>query len=278
MPPGALPSLEEPDYHLLVEAGRAHGLRFEVRYWDDPALPREGYDGAIVRSCWDYIERADEFIETLAAHESAGLRLFNRADVVRWNFRKTYLNDLGALAIPTFWSEKIDARSVAQAFDALDAAEIVIKPQIGGGSRNTLRLQRNAWSEADLREAPADAAMIQPFLRSIQTEGERSLFWFGGVFSHAIRKVPNPGGWFANIPKETQFFSDAPPADAMEIAEAARAIAPQDLLYVRIDLVRGEDGAWRVIEIEAIEPYLFLAFAPEGAGALASAITRVLSL
>ncbi len=155
MPPGALPSLEEPDYHLLVEAGRAQGLSFDVRYWDDPALPSEGYDAAIVRSCWDYIERADEFIETLAAHERAGLRLFNRADVVRWNFRKTYLNNLGALAIPTFWSEKIDARAVAQAFDALDAAEIVIKPQIGGGSRNTVRLQRNAWSEADLREAPA---------------------------------------------------------------------------------------------------------------------------
>jgi glutathione synthase/RimK-type ligase-like ATP-grasp enzyme len=278
MPPGALPDLEEPDFKLIVEAGRAHGLAFDVRYWDDLALPSEGYDAALVRSCWDYIERADEFIETLAAHERAGLRLFNRADVIRWNFRKTYLNDLGALAIPTLWFDRIDPRAVAQAFDALDAAEIVIKPQIGGGSRNTLRLKRNAWSEADLREAPATAAMVQPFLRSIQTEGERSLFWFGGVFSHAIRKVPRAGGWFANIPKETQFFSETPPADAMEIAEAARAIAPRDLLYVRIDLVRGEDGAWRVIEIEAIEPYLFLAFAPEGAGVFASALTRVLSL
>jgi len=276
MAPGALPWLEADDFSLVAEAGRARGLTFEVRYWDEPNLAGEGYDAAIVRSCWDYIERCEEFIATLRAHEAAGLRLFNRADVIAWNARKTYLNDLGALAIPTQWADKLDAAVVARAFDAFDAAELVIKPQIGGGSRETIRLKRNAWSEADLREGPTSAAMLQPFLKSIESEGEHSLFWFGGEFSHALRKAPKTG-WFANDPSATEFISGTPPAEVRVMAEQARALAPADLMYARIDLVRADDGGWRVIEIEAIEPYLFLVFAPRGADVLAGAMARVLA-
>jgi glutathione synthase/RimK-type ligase-like ATP-grasp enzyme len=119
--------------------------------------------------------------------------------------------------------------------------------------------------------------MIQPYLRAIETEGERSLFWFGGVYSHAVRKVPADGDWLANV-AGARFVAEAPPPAAIEAAEAARARAPRDLLYVRIDLVLGDDGAWRVIEIEAIEPYLFLDFAPEGAEAFVGAIARVLGV
>src|SRR5690606_22863338 len=140
---------------------------------------------------------------------------------VRWNARKTYLKDLGAAAIETVWVERADARAVAQAFDALDAAEIVVKPQVGAGSLETVRLKRNAWSEADLIDGPRGPAMIQPFLRGIETEGERSLFWFGGRFSHAIRKTPQAGDWLANAPGKTTFLADTPPAAALEAAEDA---------------------------------------------------------
>jgi len=195
---------------------------------------------------------------------------------VRWNARKTYLKKLGPSAIETVWAERADASTVAQAFETLDAAEIVVKPQVGAGSVRTVRLKRNAWIEADLAGGPAGAAMIQPYLQAIETEGERSLFWFGGQFSHAIRKVPASGDWLANVPGQTRFVAETPPPAAMDAAEAARERAPQDLLYVRIDLVLGDDGTWRVIEIEAIEPYLFLDFAPEGADLFAGAIARVL--
>ena len=104
-----------------------------------------------------------------------------------------------------------------------------------------------------------------------------ALFWFGGVYSHAIRKIPAQGEWRANLPGKARFVAEAPPRAAMEVAEAARLRAPGDLLYVRIDLVLGDDGRWRVIEIEAIEPYLFLDFAPGGAEALVRALSRVLS-
>lgn len=276
LPPGALPSIEARDYALIAPAAARLGIAFEIAYWDDASLPERGFDAALIRSCWDYCERSDEFIATLHRHESAGLRVFNSAETVAWNARKTYLKQLGAAAIDTIWAEGLDARAVAQAFDAFDTAELVVKPQVGAGGQGALRLKRNSWSEADLRAGPRGAAMIQPYLKSIETEGERSLFWFGGVYSHAIRKAPHAGGWLANIPGKTDFIAEAPPPQALEAAESACAHAPDDMLYVRIDLVLGDDGKWRVIEIEAIEPYLFLAFAPEGAVCFVAALTRTL--
>lgn len=274
--PGDVPALEYKSRELIIAAGAEQGIAFETVFWDDMALASRGFDLALIRTCWDYHQRPQQFVDALEAHEHAGLRVFNSSSVVKWNARKTYLKELGPSAIPTVWADKADARTVAQAFDTLDAAEIVVKPQVGAGSIDTVRLKRNTWSEADLIDGPKGAAMIQPFLQAIETEGERSLFWFGGVFSHAIRKVPQSGGWLANIPGKTEFVADTPPAAAMEAAESARARAPKDLLYVRIDLVLGDDGQWRVIEIEAIEPYLFLDFAPEGARFLVDAIATLL--
>jgi glutathione synthase/RimK-type ligase-like ATP-grasp enzyme len=273
---GEVPPPAVNETALIKQAGAERGIDIEVAYWDDAGLLERGYELAVVRTCWDYHERPDVFMETLEAHERAGLKVLNAPAVVRWNARKTYLKDLGDAAIETVWTERADADAVTRAFDALGAEEIVVKPQVGAGSIWTLRLKRGAWGEADLAAGPLGAAMIQPFLRAIETEGERSLFWFGGVFSHAIRKVPQAGDWLANIPGKTRFVAEAAPAAAMAAAEAARARAPNDLLYARVDLVLGDDGKWRVIEIEAIEPYLFLDFAPEGAGVFVDAIARVL--
>lgn len=275
LPRGAVPPLEEKSRELILAAGKSRGIAFEIVYWDEMDLPQRGFDLAVIRTTWDYHERPDQFIATLEHHERNGLRVLNPSSVVRWNMRKTYLQELGPSAIETVWAEKADAHVVAQAFDALDAAEVVVKPQVGAGSIRTVRLKRNAWSEADLIEGPLGPAMIQPYLRAIETEGERSLFWFGGQYSHAVRKVPAEGNWLANV-SDARFVAEPPPQAAIDAAEAARARAPKDLLYVRIDLVLGDDGAWRVIEIEAIEPYLFFDFAPEGAGVFVGAIARVL--
>lgn len=277
LPPGAVPALEEKSRDLILAAGSRRGIEFKVVYWDELDLPQRNFDAAVIRATWDYHERPDQFVATLEAHEHGGLRVFNPPSAVRWNLRKTYLKELGPSAIETVWANKLDAQTVAQAFDALDAAEVVLKPQVGAGSIRTVRLKRNTWSEADLIDGPLGPAMIQPYLRAIETEGERSLFWFGGEYSHAVRKIPADGNWLANT-AGARFVAEPAPQAAIEAAEAARARAPKDLLYVRIDLVLADDGKWRVIEIEAIEPYLFLDFAPEGADAFVGAIARVLGV
>ena len=278
MAAGELPQAEAEDFPLQQAAAAALGLSYEVLHWDDPQLLNQAWDGALIRSCWDYHERPDAFAAQLTAFEAQGGRVFNPSRIVAWNARKTYLRGLGEAGAPTIdtlWPDKIDAHTIAGAFSDLDAAEIVVKPQIGAGSRRTIRLKRNAWSEADLIEAPLGAAMIQPFLPSIETEGEYSLFLFGSKPAHAIAKKPKPGGWYANV-DDPLFAATDPTPDMMRLADEVAALAPAGMLYARIDLVRGLDGALKLIELEAIEPYLFLRFAPRAAGAFAAALAAAL--
>ncbi|NWG53941.1 MAG: hypothetical protein HXY28_09500 [Hydrogenophilaceae bacterium] len=261
--PGALPSLEEDDYPLIAAAGAAEGVAFEPRYWDDAGAADAGYDAALIRSCWDYTSQTGRFIAALEGLEARGLRVFNPSAVVRWNAEKRYLQALQAAetpVIPTLWLDRVDARLAAQAFDAFEAAEIVLKPQVGAGSQGTIRLKRNSWSEGDLIAGPQGAAMAQPFYPAIETEGELSLFYFGGELAHVIRKIPQGGGWFANDLK-ARFLPEEADRKAQEVARAALAAAPAGLVYARVDLVRDPAGRLRVIELELIEPYLFLAFA-----------------
>src|SRR6185369_6435460 len=128
--PGEVPQLEVRGLDLIVAAGAERGISFDTVFWDDADLPSRDFDLALIRTCWDYHERPEQFVDTLEAHERAGLRVLNAPSVVKWNARKTYLKGLGHTAIPTIWTEKADARAVAQAFDELDATEIVVKPQV----------------------------------------------------------------------------------------------------------------------------------------------------
>ena len=276
IPVGSLPSFDQADFDLVAPIAAERGIQFEIMRWDAPEV--SGCDAAMVRSTWDYADRADEFLARLETLERAGLRVFNSAPAVRWNARKTYLEDLatrGAPTIPTVWSETASVDAVLRAFDTFEAAEIVVKPQIGAGSRDTIRLKRNGWTASDLALAPRDAVMIQPFLPSIETVGETSLFYFGGMPAHVIRKAPAPGKWYANVDGAKFAKGEATPAERAS-AESVLTLAPHELLYARIDLVEGADGRPRLIELEAIEPYLFLVFAPEGAPVLVEALRAAL--
>jgi glutathione synthase/RimK-type ligase-like ATP-grasp enzyme len=264
---GALPPAEAEDFAILNPIALQEGVRFDITPWDAPDVLARVGDAAIIRSAWDYHERPQEFVVALTALEDAGKPVFNAAQIVMWNARKTYLQELernGAPTIDTLWLDTVTPLTVAKAFGDLNAAEIVLKPQIGAGSRRTVRLKRNSWSEADLIDAPDGAAMAQPFLASIETHGELSIFLFGGVVSHVIQKHPARGHWYANVAGAT-FAAGVAPPEALSIAAHVADIAPKGLLYARIDLVMGDDGAWRVIELEAIEPYLFLKYAPHAA-------------
>ena len=279
VPEGELPAQDAPDFTILKPIAAEKGIALEIKRWDASDLADAGFNAAIVRSTWDYADRVGEFLDHLTALDRGGLRVLNPPAALRWNARKTYLQDLGdsgAPVIPTVWSETVDAVIIGRAFDTFEAAELVVKPQLGAGSRDTIRLKRNGWTESDLALAPRGAAMIQPFLPGIETTGERSLFYFNGKPAHAIRKLPAAGKWYANVDGAQFARSEASAAD-LAAAERVLALAPQGMLYARVDLVDGPDGRPRLIELEAIEPYLFLAFAPEGAGFFADALAETLA-
>lgn len=277
IPPGDLPEAERFTFAALSAAGPAFGLQFQIERWDEPGW--RTCPVALIRSTWDYLERAAEFCDALEAGEAAGVRLFNSAALVRWNSRKRYLEDLaaaGVATIPTLWAERLDDMVVATAFDAFEAAELVLKPQVGAGSWRTIKLARNAWSAADLQAAPPGAAMLQPFLPAIASDGERSLFYAGGRLTHAIRKLPAAGGWFANVPG-TIISPWAPDPASLALSEAALAAMPAPALYARVDLVTGLDGRPTLIELEAIEPALYFEDAPEAPAAFCRALAGALA-
>ncbi len=202
-----------------------------------------------------------------------GVPLFNPPALLRWNMHKTYLAELEQAGVPIVpsWFGDADAASVAAAFDRFDAETLVVKPQVSGGSYRTDRVRRG-----DTVEPLADA-IIQPFLPAVGAEGELSLLYIGGAFSHAVRKVAQ-GGDFRIQP---QFGGETTPieADAEAHAVAARTLAtlPFAPLYARVDLIRLPNGSLALMELEAIEPDLYVDFGEDVPGKLADALVARLT-
>jgi glutathione synthase/RimK-type ligase-like ATP-grasp enzyme len=201
------------------------------------------------------------------------VKALNPAAILRWNTTKTYLADLEAAGVPvapTIFVDHADDAVVARARAELGADTIVVKPQVSGGSHETVKL-----SAGDrLVGGPTGAAMIQPFLPSVSGEGEISLLYFDGVFSHGIGKVAKAGDFRVQPQFGSTIGPITPPEGALDVAEAVLAATPGQLTYCRIDLIRHPDGTLRVMELEAIEPDLFLEHAPEAGAVFAAAVAR----
>lgn len=270
----------DPDLPLASAALRAAGYAVDLVRWDDETVDWAAVDLAVVRSCWDYAWRREEFL----AWAGSVPRLRNDVELLRWNTDKTYLRDLeraGLPVVPTVWSPV--------STDQLpDAAEWVVKPSVSAGSRDTAR-----WSEAD--EALAHVAeligagrtaMVQPYVASVDEDGETAMLFIGGRFSHAVRKGPLLGrgeGVRQDRDSRGDLRPVEPGADQREVAEAVfdaigtlRPGVPAPL-YARIDLVRDATGRPVVLELELAEPSLFLPQVPRAARTLVYAVEAELS-
>lgn len=276
----SLRELTDDDRPLLGELW-ALGIEAEAAVWDDPAVDWRRYGAAVIRSTWDYYLTPDSFAAWLARVEALGLPLWNPPAVVRANWDKSYLRALeaaGASVVPTIWVE----RGSAESFDSLLASrgwnDAVVKPAVSAGAFRTVRARRGEPAgEKALREALAhSAAMLQPYMGEIAAEGEWSFVFIGDAFSHAVLKRPRSGDF--RVQEEhggSARAAVAPPELLAQAREAAR-LSPGPRLYARVDGVRrGRELA--VMEVELIEPSLFLSLAPGAARALAAAISARLS-
>jgi len=277
----ALP-LDE-DMPLLVDALRSAGAKVDTCCWDDPAVTWAGYDAAVLRSTWDYVDRIDEFLAWCERCSSL-TRLLNPAEVVRWNTDKHYLAHLaraGVAVVPTRFVEPgMDAAREFEAFlgrgpasctvgGSPDFDEFVVKPAVGAGSRDAARYARHESARAleHLRRLldARRSVLLQPYLARVDEHGETAVLYLGGKFSHAIRKGPLlqrgaslVDGLFA--PEDIRPRAAAP-AEMAAAAAAYAAIPFEPLAYARIDLVLDANGAPVVLELEVTEPSLFLAHA-----------------
>ena len=279
----------DEDMPALEAAVAAAGLAAEVLDWDDPAVRWSDYDLALLRSTWDYTDRLEEFRDWLA-HVSRQTRLHNPEPVVAWNTDKHYLRDLAALGLPAVPSAFIEpdepARAAIERFLAEQpCAEFVIKPTVGAGSRGARRLGRaqlkEASAHADALLAAGRSVLLQPYLEAVDRDGETALLFFGGQFSHAIRKGPllrpNADPTRALFAPEHITARTPQPAEravAERVLSALRDAGrtPEPLLYARVDLLRDAAGAPFVLELELAEPSLFLGFAAGAAECFAQQI------
>ncbi|MFF8472404.1 RimK family alpha-L-glutamate ligase [Streptomyces sp. NPDC015414] len=264
--PGDRPG-KDRDLPVLVRALREAGADAEARYWDDPAADWAGYDLVVIRSTWDYSWRAGEFGAWVERVDGL-TRLANPAAVVRWNSDKRYLGELAAAGVPT-----VETRYIApgEPAELPGGHEYVIKPTSGAGARFAARYtpDRHGTAIRQLARMHAEGftAMVQPYLRNIDVSGERALQFFGGRLLHASRKgaVLAPGTPYdAEKVAHPELEPWQPTDTERAVAEKALASVPGSpgLLYARVDLVDGEDGLPRVMELELVEPNLFLFLHP----------------
>ena len=272
------PDLYDDDFPLRDEL-RARGIEVDAVRWDDPAVDWDAYALSLLRSPWDYVPRRDDFVAW--AHRVP--RLFNPADVVEWNTDKRYLRDLDVLAPVTPTSFV----APGETWTAPPDGEWVVKPTISSGSQDTGRYLLPAQaSQAEAHVARLTAAgrtaMIQPYLPAVETDGETALLFFPDAtgrltFSHAVRKGPMlTGPDTGDIEPGSEDITARTPTPAdLTVAEKVLAAIPggtERLLYARVDLIPGPDGAPVLLELELTEPSLFLRTAPGAAARLAAAI------
>ncbi|MEQ1641640.1 MAG: hypothetical protein ABL881_12580 [Novosphingobium sp.] len=172
-------------------AGRAEVVDID---WRAPLDELSQFDAALIGTAWDYTAAKDEFLARLEALEAAGVVVCNSSEVVRWNADKLYLKDLaarGASSIPTLWSDNPGRADVLAAMDLFGTGKVVVKRRVGSGAEGQECFTRDTLPDADWRLG--QQGMIQPFLRSIQGEGELSFIFVGGALSHALTKQAQPG-------------------------------------------------------------------------------------
>jgi glutathione synthase/RimK-type ligase-like ATP-grasp enzyme len=264
------PDLEAENNGLLAYL-RSQGLDIHPELWDDPDVHWERYQLAILKAPWDYFDKIDRFYAWLATLERLGVRLLNPAPRVRWNADKHYLADVAAAGLPVtpgVFLERGAAADLTHYFGSFDTNRLIVKPCVSGGSKNTFSVRRE--------EAPAvaerlgellqkEAFLVQPYIPQIEEEGEWSLLFFNGRFSHALLKKPVAGDFRVQQHFGGTIHAATPPAGLL--AQAARYVDQfaRGCLYARVDGVRAR-GAFLLMELEIIEPFLYLLTHPEGYG------------
>ncbi|UGQ12867.1 hypothetical protein LO772_04400 [Yinghuangia sp. ASG 101] len=273
-----LPDLA-PDERAVIAPLAERGITAVPVVWDEPSVAWESFDAVVVRSTWDYSWRHEEFLRWARSVPN----LCNPADVLAWNTDKhRYLRDLadaGLPVVPTVWVESGSTVTLPS------QGVHVVKPAVGSGARHTGRYDLGDPRERALAAglaanltASGRTVMVQPYLDAVDTAGESALLFFGGRYSHAVRKsalLRGPADHGADVlAAESIVARDATDAE-LHLAQRVLCAVPggiRRLLYARVDLLPGADGTPVVLELELAEPSLFLGRTQQAAERFAAAI------
>lgn len=265
MPRCAFLTLRDPtgyviDDPLAREPLRELGWEMDMVPWNREGVAWEDYALVAIRSTWDWMYTPEAFLAVLQDIVDRGVRLENPLPLVRWNLEKSYLRDLaarGVPTVPTLYRDRLEPGTLDALLDELGTRRAVIKPLVGANASWAVRIGERETAEIEQLYA-ARALLAQPFVRAVVEEGEYSLFYFGGAPSHAIRKRPKAGDFRVQEEHGGSVELVVPTADLRAAADEVMAALDEPPLYARVDLVRGDAGEWWLMELELIEPTLYL--------------------
>jgi glutathione synthase/RimK-type ligase-like ATP-grasp enzyme len=271
----AYPALVEDD-RLVLEPLRARGIEVTPVVWDAPGrYPRER--PVVIRSCWDYHRKPAEFVQWARGLSGDGVALWNPAPVVDWTHDKSYLRDLEAkgVRIPqTAWVKPGAEVDLATVLADRGWPKAVVKPPVSASAWRTFVTEPHTASDHEpaWRELLLDSgAMVQEFVSEVQTAGEWSLLFFGGEFSHAVLKRPRDGDFRVQSELGGTAVPADPPAPLLDAARRLLSLIDEPLLFARVDGVE-VDETFTLMELELIEPVLFLGADPAAPARFADAI------
>lgn len=276
----ALPKLSADD-QLLVEPLRRLGVDAVGVSWDADDVDWGAFDGVVVRSCWDYHHRHAEFLAWVDRVASLGVPMWNPPGLVRWNSEKTYLLELASRGVPTVRTTLVPRGESPRLDDILRAnawARAVVKPSVSASAHQTWLTSTDCPDGHQSRfEALLESGdvLVQPLIREVAEQGEWSLVFFGDEFSHAVLKHPAAGDFRVQTEHGGTFDRcDAPETLVASAAAALRAAPAETTLYARVDGYAGPAGELVLMELELIEPLLFLANEPDAPARFARRIAE----
>lgn len=252
------------DSDLSFEPMQALGWSIDMVPWRSVDVDWEKYQAVYICTPWDYPDDPEAFLSLLESIDASNAILVNDIALVRWTIPKTYLRDLetrGVAIVPSLWCERFDPDALPGYFDAHQCDRIIIKPVVSTNAHNTFLLDRAVPSNVieELEEVfAARPFVVQPFIESVQAEGEYSMFFFCNEFSHAILKTPKQEDFRVQEEHGSRIISAQPESALLETAaDLLRLVEPMPL-YARCDFLRGPDGRFLLMELEVIEPSLYL--------------------
>lgn len=251
------------DFHLSVGPMVALGWQVETLAWQS-RIDWNAFDAVYICTPWDYPEHLSQFLEVLTDIDRSRALLINDLALVHWTLEKTYLRDLersGCDIVPTTWYDEFSLARPADFFADHQTNKVVIKPTVGANAKDTFVLMDPIERDVlqTLRETFSGRAfLVQPFIEAIQSEGEFSLFFFNGEYSHAIQKIPAAGDFRVQEEHGADILPVQPPAALLDTAVKVFDLVEPLPTYGRGDWVRGGDGRYLLMELELIEPSLYL--------------------
>ena len=254
----------EIDSNLSFEPMAALGWTVDMVSWQSANVDWEQYDAVYICTPWDYPEDPESFLALLESIDGSNAVLVNDIALVRWTIPKTYLRDLesrGAAIVPSIWHDEFEVDALAGFFDAHQTDRIIVKPVVSTNAHNTYLLNRVVPAELveELQKTFATRPfVVQPFIENVQGEGEYSLFFFSNEFSHAILKTPKDEDFRVQEEHGACIISAEPERALLETAAKLLSLVEPMPVYARCDFIRGPDGRFLLMELEVIEPSLYL--------------------